>query len=103
MPTAAKTHSSRATRARPVDDRPSAYKRGYDAVHQRARKMFLARNPLCVQHLAVGETVASKVLDHIIPHRGDRKLLRDPKNWQALCVPCHNAKSAKEKRGQADG
>lgn len=97
MPTAAPTHSSR-TATRPRDDRPSAWRRGYDGVHARARKMFLARNPLCVEHLAAGETVASKVLDHIIPHRGNRELLRDPKNWQALCVPCHNAKSAKEKR-----
>ena len=97
MPTAALTHSSR-TATRPVDDRPSSHRRGYDKRHRAERKMFLARNPLCVKCLAIGEIVASKVLDHIIPHRGDQKLLTDPKNKQALCVSCHNAKSAKERR-----
>ena len=28
-------------------------------------------------------------LDHIIPHRGDRKLFWDRDNWQALCKSCH--------------
>jgi 5-methylcytosine-specific restriction protein A len=37
------------------------------------------------------------VIDHFIPHRGDKKLFWDRKNWRATCDSCHNAKTA---RGQ---
>lgn len=30
------------------------------------------------------------VVDHIIPHRGDKKLFWDPGNWQALSDDVHN-------------
>ena len=39
---------------------------------------------------------ASTTVDHIIPHKGDRKLFWDKTNWQALCKPCHDAKTARE-------
>lgn len=30
------------------------------------------------------------LVDHIVPHRGDKTLFRDPENWQSLCDECHN-------------
>jgi 5-methylcytosine-specific restriction protein A len=36
------------------------------------------------------------VVDHIIPHRGNRELFWDTENWQALCTPCHNRKTKQE-------
>jgi len=30
------------------------------------------------------------VTDHIIPHRGDTALLRDPNNWQPSCAAHHD-------------
>ena len=37
-------------------------------------------------------------LDHIIPHRGDRRLFWDRNNWQALCKSCHDSKTMTEDR-----
>ncbi|MGN0150610.1 MAG: HNH endonuclease, partial [Clostridia bacterium] len=36
------------------------------------------------------------VVDHIVPHRGDERLMWDENNWQALCKPCHDNKTGKE-------
>ena len=36
--------------------------------------------------------------DHVVPHRGDQQLFWDREgNWQALCHPCHSAKSQTER------
>lgn len=37
------------------------------------------------------------LVDHIIPHRGDKKLFWDERNWQGLCKKHHDRKTAKEK------
>ena len=45
---------------------------------------------------------AATVVDHIIPHRGDKTLFWDETNWQSLCKTCHDgAKQAEEKNGYA--
>jgi 5-methylcytosine-specific restriction endonuclease McrA len=49
---------------------------------------------------AQGRDEAAIHVDHIIPHRGNEKLLKDPNNLESLCTPHHNAKSAKEKHGR---
>ncbi|MFD3352749.1 AAA family ATPase [Streptomyces fradiae] len=36
------------------------------------------------------------VVDHIRPHRGDEQLAFDRANLQAMCKPCHDAKTARE-------
>lgn len=70
--------------------------RGYNNQWGRARKGWLNVNPLCVAHLAEGRVVAGEVVDHIVPHKGDNKLFWDKTNWQTLCIPCHNSKTARE-------
>ncbi|MGM9590559.1 MAG: HNH endonuclease signature motif containing protein, partial [Faecousia sp.] len=40
-----------------------------------------------------GRLTPATVVDHIIPHRGDRKLFWDESNWQPLCKDCHNRKT----------
>ncbi len=42
------------------------------------------------------------VVDHIRPHRGNEHLAFDRANLQALCKPCHDAKTARE-TGFLDG
>lgn len=51
--------------------------------------------PLCATCLKRGTYKASKVSDHVIPinQGGD---VWDWDNRQALCIACHNSKSAKE-------
>ena len=42
----------------------------------------------------MGERVQAQVVDHIVPHRGDKELFWDKNNWQALCFSCHSSKTA---------
>jgi 5-methylcytosine-specific restriction protein A len=69
--------------------RGSAHARGYDWRWHKASRGHLRAAPLCVCCLAHGFTVAAELVDHIIPHRGDRGLLWDRGNWQSLCNWCH--------------
>ena len=41
----------------------------------------------------------SEVVDHRIPHKGDRVLFYDADNLQALCKPLHDSKTAREDGG----
>lgn len=44
---------------------------------------------------------AATVVDHIIPHKGDYKLMWDRANWQPLCKPHHDAdKQSMDKGGK---
>lgn len=76
----------------------------YDSHWNRERKAFLAEHPLCAMHLALGRTVASAVVDHKIPHRGDVALFWDRDNWQALCKACHDRhKQSQDRTGAEPG
>jgi 5-methylcytosine-specific restriction protein A len=94
MPTAARTHKKKRYYEH---DRPSAAARGYGWRWRKVSKRFLRANPLCAECDRHNKVRAAEVVDHIVPHRGDKKLFWDKGNWQSLCVPCHNAKSARER------
>lgn len=79
--------------------RPSAHKRGYSGRWQKARRIFLADNPLCVECKKNGRLTEATVVDHIIPHKGDDGLFWDRNNWQALCKECHDRKTVLEDGG----
>lgn len=80
--------------------RGSAASRGYDAQHRRARARYLAEHPWCVYCKREGRLRLATVLDHIIPHRGDLGLLRDPGNFQGLCRHHHNSLKQSSERGR---
>ena len=73
--------------------RGGAESRGYDARWRKARTAFLQRNPLCNECMKRGKITPATVVDHIIPHRGDRKLFWDESNWQPRCKCCHDRKT----------
>ena len=73
--------------------RGGADARGYNSEWRKARDDFLQRNPLCVECMRNGEVRPATVVDHIIPHRGDRRLFWDETNWQPLCAAHHNEKT----------
>ena len=77
--------------------RPSARARGYDSRWEKARATYLAEHPAC-EHCALERAVSpAMVVDHIVPHRGDRELFWDrDNNWAALCAPCHGRKGMRE-------
>lgn len=68
---------------------------------RRERKAFLAANPLCRYCREQGRVTAATVVDHVIPHCGDERLIWDRANWQPLCGPCHNGRKQSEERGGA--
>lgn len=74
----------------------SAAKRGYDRRWQKERKRFLEAHPLCDKCKAEGRYVKATVVDHIIPHRGNKDLFWDENNYQALCKHCHDVKTMTE-------
>lgn len=76
--------------------RKSARERGYDAVWERFRLVFLAETPLCGDCLATGRTTAATDVHHL--HKladGGRRL--DRLNCVALCHACH---SVRTRRGE---
>jgi 5-methylcytosine-specific restriction protein A len=79
-------------------ERPSAARRGYGSRWRRTRTAYLARHPLCGACQTLGRVVPATVVDHVVPHRGDERLLWDEANWAALCKRCHDAKTAREDR-----
>lgn len=76
-------------------DRPSACQRGYDARWRKRRLSFLRENPLCAECERRGKVEAATVVDHVVPHRGDKELFDDEDNWQSLCKRCHDRKTAR--------
>ena len=82
-----------------VDTRPSAYQRGYDHKWQRASKRFLSEHPFCEECLKQGKITLATDVDHKKPHKGNKALFWDMKNWQSLCHSCHSKKTAKEDNG----
>jgi 5-methylcytosine-specific restriction protein A len=74
--------------------RGTAAQRGYGHKWRQARKYFLMKHPICVKCGRVAE-----VVDHIVPHKGDKQLFWDRGNWAPMCTSCHNAKTAKEDMG----
>lgn len=75
--------------------RGTAAERGYDGRWREARANFLTLNPLCKECLKEGRAEPATRVDHIIPHRGDKRLFWDRSNWQGLCETHHNRKTAR--------
>jgi 5-methylcytosine-specific restriction endonuclease McrA len=59
-------------------------------------------HPLCIYCLKQDKLTPTQEVDHIVPHLGDKDLFWDEKNLQALCKPCHSAKTAREDGGFAN-
>lgn len=88
----------------PAEPRGTATQRGYGPKWRKARLGYLAHHPLCVMCQQRGVTTAATVVDHITPHRGDKKLFWKKTNWQSLCAPCHDgAKKSAEFTGVIRG
>lgn len=79
--------------------RGTAHERGYTGAWQKARAHYLRAHPLCVRHQDRGEVEPATVVDHIVPHRGDKALFWDSNNWQPLCKRCHDIKTATKDGG----
>jgi len=70
--------------------------RGYGWEWQKARKHYLNQHPICVYCDREGRVSMATVVDHITPHKGDKRLFWDVNNWQPLCAPCHDVEKKME-------
>lgn len=96
----AKAEADEQTRRQRYDKgRGTAQERGYDSRWRKARRAYLLHHPLCVECEKEGKLTPATVVDHITPHRGDKKLFWDKTNWQPLCKEHHDIKTAKEDGG----
>jgi 5-methylcytosine-specific restriction protein A len=100
------------TCARHVDlHRGSAASRGYGARWAHYRRWFLAQYPLCGDRAPgapetadsrcrlEGRVTPADVVDHIVPVTGQADpTFFVPEAHQALCGPCHQAKTKREAR-----
>ncbi|GEO27037.1 hypothetical protein AAC03nite_28220 [Alicyclobacillus acidoterrestris] len=80
-------------------ERKSSAQRGYDSRWRKARLAYLKKHPLCVECEREGRLTPATVVDHIVPHKGDKALFWDSANWQPMCKPHHDAKTAREDMG----
>ena len=94
---------------KPVEAKPSGWQsdrlrgnttqRGYGASWQRLRAEVLLRdNGLCQPCLEAGRVTAAREVDHILGKAAGGT--DDAANLQAICIPCHRKKTARESRGQ---
>ncbi|MDA8095575.1 MAG: HNH endonuclease [Betaproteobacteria bacterium] len=86
-------------RKRDDERRGSSSSRGYNHRWRKYRETFLAKNPLCAECQRHGIVAPASVVDHIVPHKGDRKLFWNPGNHQSLCKRCHDHKTATDDGG----
>lgn len=63
------------------------------------RRAYLAENPLCLDCLARGVLEPATDVDHVIPHKGNRALFFDQKNWRGFCHSCHSKKTTTQDGG----
>jgi 5-methylcytosine-specific restriction protein A len=49
-----------------------------------------------------GRIEAATIVDHVTPHKGDRRLFWDKSNWQSLCKPCHDRDKQSLERVEAN-
>lgn len=87
-------------RPRPVYQQHAARSAEYGTARwQKARLKHLQQHPLCVECTKLGRTTEATIVDHIQPVRLGGEMW-DETNYQSLCKPHHQAKSAKERHQQ---
>lgn len=67
----------------------------YNSRWRKISHRYLRSHPFCVECLKQGRYTKATVTDHIVPHRGNPKLMWDEHNFQALCKRCHDNKTLK--------
>lgn len=77
--------------------RGSSHQRGYDYRWSKARKQYIKQHALCVHCRAAGRLTEATEVDHIVPVQVAPERMYDESNWQALCKPCHTAKTNKDR------
>jgi len=85
------------------EQRDPKHKTFYNSeVWKKVRRLALVRdNHCCVKCREEGKVVRASHVDHIQELQDSWELRAEITNLQALCVPCHNKKTADEKKKRA--
>lgn len=68
---------------------------------RRLRKQQLARHPYCQCPHHKNEKVLAEVVDHIEPHKGDKRKFWNTRNLQSMTKSCHDSMKQSQERGGA--
>lgn len=68
-----------------ADNRPNASGRGYDARWKAAAAKFKRTHPCCLGCAALNRRVATEIVDHVVPHKGDQEVFWNASMWQPSC------------------
>lgn len=69
-------------------------------VWRQLREAQLQRQPLCGRCNKRGLVEPANVVNHVIPHKGEENLFRDPANLESVCKHCHDSRiHSQELRG----
>ena len=80
-------------------NRGTRHQRGYGSAWVKIRKRILKRDKgLCQPCMKLGLLSTANTVDHIIPKAEGGT--DDANNLQAICDPCHNAKTRQESQGK---
>jgi 5-methylcytosine-specific restriction protein A len=99
----AKRQTVKVERQQADKDRGTSAQRGYGYRWQKLRGAYLASHQTCAECKRQGRLTLAVIVDHITPHKGDMALFWDSSNWQPLCKPCHDRKTATEDGGWGRG
>ena len=69
----------------------------FSARWKRLRAQQLIAEPFCRECGRRGIRTRAEDIDHITPHKGNKKLFFDPSNHQSLCHSCHSRKTIAER------
>ena len=79
--------------------RGSRHERGYGTAWDKLRRRILERDcSLCQPCRQAGRVTPARAVDHIVPKSQGGS--DDEHNLQAICTPCHQAKTQRESNGQ---
>jgi 5-methylcytosine-specific restriction protein A len=67
---------------------------------RKLRALKISQTPYCERCYKEGRMTPAEVVDHIVEISDDPSRRLDPSNLAALCIPCHNKKTAESKAGR---
>lgn len=77
--------------------RGTRHERGYGTAWDKLRRQVLQRDAgLCQVCARAGRVMRAHAVDHVVPKAAGGT--DDQDNLQAICRPCHDAKTSEEKR-----
>ncbi len=68
----------------------SRAERGYTTRWDKAAATFRARRPWCLGCEAIGDSVPTELVDHVVPHNGNQDVFWDTALWQPCCRHHHD-------------